>query len=54
LVTQSQSISALGIDSLLAVDITKEIKKRYGVKIKAAALYELETVDALADHVLTH
>lgn len=40
-----------GVDSMLAVSVTNEIKKRYGVKLNANALYELPTIETLVDDV---
>ncbi|WP_439595340.1 SDR family oxidoreductase [Falsiroseomonas sp.] len=41
----------LGVDSILAVELTREVNATFGTALQAARLYDYATIDALADHL---
>lgn len=47
-IPRDKPFDTIGVDSLLAVTVTTEIKRRFGVKLKATALYEHNTVASLS------
>ena len=41
----------LGMDSILAVELTREVNEAFGTSLQAARLYDHATIDALAAHI---
>ncbi|MBU8536698.1 alpha/beta fold hydrolase [Falsiroseomonas tokyonensis] len=47
----STGFGDLGVDSILAVELTREVNATFGTSLQAARLYDYATIDALADHL---
>ncbi len=47
-IQSEQTFAELGLDSILAVELTADIKTTYGVQLQAADIYEHTTPQAFA------
>ncbi|MDB5796587.1 MAG: Beta-ketoacyl synthase [Paucimonas sp.] len=46
-----EPFEAIGVDSLLAVTLLEEIRKGFGLRMKPTAIYENNSIQALAAHI---
>jgi acyl transferase domain-containing protein len=52
-IDENKAFMELGLDSILAVELTKQLEKVFRVEIKATQLYDYSTVKTLAAHLHT-
>ncbi|WP_419897686.1 SDR family NAD(P)-dependent oxidoreductase [Roseomonas sp. USHLN139] len=50
-VSTTAGFGDLGLDSILAVELTRSVNESFGTTLQAARLYDHATIEALADHL---